>query len=251
MFSGYRQTQTFLLDVLHAVEKYLERNDCGGCTMAELHAWDQGDLRRLISAYLGVRFPMALALNKSDLPSASTFVQDIINRVPVHGARVGVGLCARDEMNFMKQNILSSSELGRKDETACSKNCNGVWQCLQSAVSLREPVLVFPVSDMSIYATYPGMDDYATRDSSLPSLGMISCLVASGGAAPSLWNNDRKAYVSRRAANSEPLRDALMMKQGSTVEDVFLVLKRMGALSGEFVRAEAAKSLGKSQTCLK
>jgi hypothetical protein len=34
------------------------------------------------------------------------------------------------------------------------------------------------------------------------------------------------------------------MKPGSTVEDVFLSLKRLGALAGEFVRAEGAGRLG-------
>ena len=31
---------------------------------------------------------------------------------------------------------------------------------------------------------------------------------------------------------------------GSTVEDVFISLKRLGALGGEFVRAEGASSIG-------
>jgi hypothetical protein len=34
------------------------------------------------------------------------------------------------------------------------------------------------------------------------------------------------------------------MKPGSTVEDVFLSLKRLGALGGEFVRAEGAGNVG-------
>ena len=34
------------------------------------------------------------------------------------------------------------------------------------------------------------------------------------------------------------------MKPGSTVEHVFLALKGMGALHGEFVRAEAASMIG-------
>ena len=42
----------------------------------------------------------------------------------------------------------------------------------------------------------------------------------------------------------DPLRDVLMMRQGSTVNDVFLRLKRMGAVSGEFVRAEAVCHIG-------
>jgi len=253
MFSGYRQTQAFLLDIVQAIEKY------SGATVAELHTWDQGDLKRLISAYLGVRFPMALALNKSDLSSSSKFLHHVLSAIPIHGARVGVPLSARAEMTFMKQSILSSvasTSLNNDIVKETNKNGNadrndvknhGVWDCLQSALSLREPLLVFPVNDMLTYAPYPGMNDYATRDASLPSHGMIAYLEASGGVVPSLWNNDRKMYIPTTKENDtiEPLRDVLILKRGSTVEDVFLILKRKGALSGEFVRAEACSNLGK------
>lgn len=234
MFSGYGQSQTVLYNVIVAVEKFMEESEQRDRAMERLHEWDEGDLHRLVSAFLGVRFPMALALNKSDLPSAKHFIQEVEDALPIHGAHVGIPLSARSEMTFVKQHIL------QENLRSTSALPDGVWQCLQSAMSLREPILVFPVSDLTTYAPLPGMTRVAIEDASLPSPGMIACLLAAGGSSPSLWKDG--SY----AASSSPvkLRDALVMKPGSTIEDVFLSLKRLGALGGEFVRAEGAGDVG-------
>jgi hypothetical protein len=182
---------------------------------------------------------MALALNKSDVPSAAANISDVQEALPVHGAHVGIPLSARSEMMFVKNHLQSSSDNTNGSAPA------GVWQCLQSSIMLRSPVLVFPVCDMTTYAPLPGLVEYATLDASLPSAGMISCLSAAGGSAPSLWNSKICGYDASLAKGSSiMLRDALVMKPGSTVEDVFLSLKRMGALGGEFVRAEGAGRIG-------
>lgn len=201
-----------------------------------LEEWDQGDVHRLVSAFLGVRFPMALALNKKDLPSAITFVREVQDALPVHGAHVGVPLSAKSEMNFVRHHL----EHKTPDMIATSGTLpEGVWQCLQSAISLRAPVLVFPVSDMTTYAPLPGMMRLATEDASLPSAAMVGCIESAGGTSPSLW--DGGGYGTK---SDDRLRDVLVMKPGSCVEDVFLALKRMGALGGEFVRAEGAGEIG-------
>ena len=234
MFSGYGQSHAVLYNVIVAVEKYMEEIEQRDHALDKLHEWDEGDLHRLVSAFLGVRFPMALALNKADLPSAKAFIQEVREALPIHGAHIGIPLSARSEMTFVKEHILQEKE--KSDSTLP----HGVWQCLQSAMSLREPVLVFPVCDMTTYAPLPGMTRVATEDASLPSAGMISCLAAVGGSAPTLWKDGN--YVA--PTSQIKLRDVLVVKPGSTVEDVFLSLKRMGALGGEFVRAEGAGSLG-------
>ena len=64
----------------------------------------------------------------------------------------------------------------------------GVWKCLQSAITLRKPVLVFPVSDLVTLAPMAGLNKVAVGDPSLPSGGMVRCIEASGGSPPSLWN---------------------------------------------------------------
>ena len=234
MFSGYGQTKLILQTVIAAVEKFMEENGQFDRSMDRLDEWDEGDLYRLVSAFLGVRFPMALALNKADIPSAKQFVLEVQESLPIHGAHVGIPLSARTEMMFVKQHIL------QKNLESSEGMHGGVWQCLQSAMSLREPVLVFPVSDMVTYSPLSGMTRVAIEDASLPSPGMISCIVAAGGSPPTLWNdgNYKASHLPVK------LRDVLVMKPGSTVEDVFLSLKRLGALGGEFIRAEGAGNLG-------
>ena len=214
------------------------------------------DVHRLVSAFLGVRFPMALALNKCDMPSSAKHVKAIQEALPLHGAHIGVPLSARSEMNFVRHYILQHSSLKLVDDDGqkASKKGGGekpplgTWQCLQSAMTLREPVLVFPVSDMTTYQPLPGLAKQATGDPSLPTAGMIACLQAAGGAAPSMWDPIQKIYTPTATTTSSKntkqqsfvLRDVLVMKPGSTVEDVFFALKRLGALGGDFVRAEAA-----------
>jgi len=76
----------------------------------------------------------------------------------------------------------------------------GVLEAVSAAVALRAPTLAFPVGDL---------------DSLAP-------IAWGAGAAPA------------------PLRDCVVLKPGSTVDDVFQALKRPpnARLAGEFVRAE-------------
>jgi ribosome-binding ATPase len=254
MLSGYGQTQWVTWKILDAVEKYLEREEQRGHTLDQLDEWDEGDVHRLVSAFLGVRFPMALAMNKCDLPTSKVHVRDIQDALPIHGAFAAVPLSARSEMSFLRRHLEAalgiSSTTSKPDED--EQVLEGVWQCLQAAVKLREPVLVFPVLDFVDYTPLPGLCRHATGDPSLPSLGMIACLQAAGGSKPTLWDTQQRCYTApskniKKASSSgavAALRDCLIMKPGSTAEDVFVVLKRLGALSGEFVRAEAAGAIG-------
>mmetsp|Transcript_63 Transcript_63/g.145 ORF Transcript_63/g.145 Transcript_63/m.145 type:complete len:1037 (+) Transcript_63:258-3368(+) len=245
MFSGYKQRQSFTHDVFVAVERFIRENEGRDCVFDQLETWDEGDLHRLVSAFLGARFPMALALNKSDIPTATQHVKDIESKLPIHGAHVGVNLSAYDEMTFVRHHLALSFKdpLSSHAKASTGTMSSRVWDCLQSAVSLREPTLVFPVNDMKTYESLPGMTNYATRDSSLPNHGFISCITAAGGCAPSQWNSQRRAYVSN-TNESAALRDVLLMKPGSTVESVFRALKGIRCLEGEFVRAEAASGIG-------
>lgn len=254
MFSGYKQSQAFVWSILENVEKSMASNENKRSDHALDHMedWNGGDLRRLINAFLGVRFPMALALNKSDMPSASQYISDICGALPVHGAHVGVALSAKQEMEVVRSHLeMDFFTLNKDHDIKGSNSPIGVWNCLQSAMSLRQPILVFPVSDMFSYDPLPGMTKYATLDPSLPSPGLIHCFESSGGRKPTLW--DERKGVYHLAENSQkipdtrfrqPLRDVLVMKPGSTVEDVFDALRKLGAVRGDYVRAECSGNIG-------
>jgi len=250
MFSGYRQSESFTYGVFKAVGSFVKENENRDEIFEKLGSWDEGDLYRLVSAFLGIRFPMTLALNKNDIPSSVQYIHDIISELPMHGAHSGVGVCAHREMKFIQRQLshaLKSSSFNTQSFHPQTKNTSfdgKVLDCLQAAISLREPVYVFPVNDMVTYAPLPGMTNYATRDPSLPHKGVISCICNVGGCAPSLWNNERNVYTTEGNDDNNALRDVIMLKPGSTVNDVFLALKNMGALRGEFVRAEGASVFG-------
>eukprot|EP00571_Detonula_confervacea_P012805 CAMPEP_0172301554 /NCGR_PEP_ID=MMETSP1058-20130122/3409_1 /TAXON_ID=83371 /ORGANISM="Detonula confervacea, Strain CCMP 353" /LENGTH=1058 /DNA_ID=CAMNT_0013011699 /DNA_START=100 /DNA_END=3275 /DNA_ORIENTATION=+ len=247
MFSGYKQRQSFTEEVCVAVENFVFENEGRKDIFSSLETWDEGDLHRLVSAFLGARFPMALALNKGDIPTATQYIKDIKSKLPIHGAHTGVGLSAYEEMKFIRHHVALSFKDSSSTQTKSSSETMGgkVWECLQSAVSLREPTLVFPVNDMNTYEPLPGMSNCATRDSSLPNLGFISCITAARGHAPSQWDSQRMMYTpNTKESVKTALRDVILMKPGSTVEDVFQGLKGLGALQGEFVRAEAASRIG-------
>eukprot|EP00986_Skeletonema_menzelii_P013197 scaffold7554_cov143-Skeletonema_menzelii.AAC.5 len=240
LFSGYKQSQSFVEDIFTAVENFVRENDGRDSVFDKLESFDDGDLYRLVSAFVMARFPMGLALNKNDILSSAPFIEEITSKLPIHGCFVAQDLSADKEMRFIRHHILHQSI------ASTASNFEGsVWRCLQKAFSLRSPVLVFPVSEMQTYAPLPGLNNFATRDPSLPSKGFISCLESAGGTAPSNWDNNKDMYVIQGKNEIKPaLRDVILMKPGSTVNDVFLTLKNMKVLEGEFVRAEAASKLG-------
>ena len=245
MFSGYKQSQAFVWDVLMTVEKYLYKKEGRKNSLDHLNEWDEGDLYRLVAAFLGSRFPVALALNKVDLPTSALYCKQILDSLPYHGAHNGTPMSAHQEMKYVRKFIYA--ELKKEKYTESNDNGSAphqVLNCLQSSITLREPVLAFPVADMESYAPLPGLNEYATSDPSLPNAGMIACLNASGGASPSFWDAEMSKYTIRKPEKCLKLRDVLTLKPGSTIEDCFLVLKWYGAIGGEFVRAEAACNIG-------
>ncbi len=233
MFSGYGQKIDMAETVFPALEKFMEDNYDRERALDKIYEWTEADIQRLVSLFLGVRFPMALCLNKHDLPSSKAFVKQVHESLPIHGAHMGTPLSAKKEMTFVKDQMTMKNL-----PDADSMPPLGVWNCLASAIELREPVLVFPVSDMTTFAPMQSLNKTAVGDPSLPSAGMVRCIEAAGGSPPSCWDSETSQYTT--SSNNAKLRDAILMKPGSTVENVFLTLKNRGALGGEFVRAEAS-----------
>jgi hypothetical protein len=246
MFSGYGQTEGVTAAVIAEVETFMSVSTGQAYSFDDLSKWNSGDLHRLVSAFLGVRFPVVLALNKVDLPSSKEKIREVQEALPIHGAHIGVPLSANREMIFVKSTI--ERVLVRDSAPATLLEASspplGVWQCLNEAIVLANPILVFPVSDFLTLSPLPGLRKTAIEDSSLPSPGMISCLMSADGKAPTHWNAEDQLY--RPAASGISLRDVIIMKPGSTVEDLFFVLKRLGAFGGEFVRAEGIHAIGDS-----
>ena len=56
----------------------------------EIGSWDEGNIRRLIGAFLRAVLPMDLDLNKINLPSASLITADMRDALPLHRSLVGI-----------------------------------------------------------------------------------------------------------------------------------------------------------------
>lgn len=241
MFSGYGQAQGLTQRVLDEIALYYEDSE-DGKTIDDLDLWDQGDVYRLVSAFLGVRFPIAMALNKIDISSSKRYVRDIRNSLPKHGALVATPVSARSEMKYVRAHVEASPRCKTPTSLKLDEDATpmfATWETLHSAIGLLKPILVFPVTDFETYAPMSSLSTLATESPSLPDSGMVQAILSAGGFAPSSWNVMSKTYKIQ----SPELRDVLIMKQGSTIEDVFLTLKRLGALAGEFVRAVAARDV--------
>lgn len=53
MLSGYKQSQAFVHNVLLTLDTYLYKHEGRDHALNHLDTWDEGDLYRLVSAFLG------------------------------------------------------------------------------------------------------------------------------------------------------------------------------------------------------
>lgn len=124
----------------------------------------------------------------------------------------------------------------------------GVLAALTCAVALKPPRWVFPIADrvsctaLAAVISKPtaagGAGHHSSHHGGKSSNSRGSHAAASAGSALG-WGLDAKARAAQGAA-AGVLRDCLLLKPGSRVEDVYWVLKRppYGLLEGDFVRAE-------------
>ena len=213
LFSGYRAGRAAVLASLQRAGLDATRLSC---PHTGIPAWCVADLHRLVACFLRVRFPVVLALNKADLPTAAGYISAIREAMP-HEAAVPV--CARAEwlvgnaaaagMARYAEGGASAELLPGADEATAiavrsAQSCaldahrsTGVLAALSLAVMARRPLLVLPVADVA------------------------SC------AAPG------EAHDSQAA-----LRECLLLRPGATLDDAFDALRREGLADGELVRAE-------------
>lgn len=215
LFSGYQGPRACILSAI----QYSEQN------VAHVASWTAHDLHKLVALYLSIRFPTCIALNKID--RIDSHQRDLISKWQREVSDLGevaVPVCAAAEnWNLLRKAGKTSGAVG-SDGTESSFGqasydhvqeifgpgaVEGVLLAISAAVMLRPPVLCFPVSDL------------ATE-------------------MPVGWHAGVSLASDQRADSS--LIDCILLKPGSTVEDVYDALKRgelsHAHISGDFVRAE-------------
>lgn len=290
LFSGYHAPSGLVAAVLRAVGVRLEDLTAevaaagnaglqGGTKESGLPAsssssilgsWGEWELHRLVAHFLAARFPILLALNKADLPSAQAHIRAVLAAYP-HDAALAVSASAERQLQQLRRagqvsyqdaaaaaaapsGSSSSSEAAVQQVTQSvlqPYGSTGVLAALTCAVALKPPRWCFPIADresctalaaVSLRAAAGGGGGGSSHHGhhhhggSSSSKGHSSS--SSSGAALG-WGVDAKARAAQGGA-AGVLRDCLLMKPCSRVEDVYQVLKRppYGLLEGEFVRAE-------------
>lgn len=199
-------------------DEYLARA-CGGSAAADIRGASLDDpadveLHRLVAMYVATRWPVAVALNKMDVPSAALHEAAVRKRYP---RRVVVPVSARAELELLRAHAQGECEyaLGGGAPTTASTpgaaadigklaqalavldrwGSTGTLHVISRAVGLRPPTLAFPCSDIATLAPL-GRED------------------------------------------GPPLYDCLQLKPLTTVGDLYECCKREMLCAGDLVRAE-------------
>jgi len=162
-----------------------------------------------------------------DKPGAREKIEEVKRSLPLHGCFECEGVCANEEMETVKRAMEGKDAAGND----CEDN---VWKVLTKAIGLTEAVYVFPVVDL------------ATGQ---------SLAVKRVGGGGDVTDGHKRSIVARGGKLGEECAGVcdvcLMMKEGSTVEDLFEHLKNLGSLKGMFVRAEGSRDVGGQSKQLK
>ena len=179
LFSGYHCAPT----VADAALRKCGVSDPRSPPRELIRGWKADHLHVLVAHFTRARFPMLLALNKSDLAESKAHAKRTRDAWP---AETCVDVSARDDPTSVRRAVAA-------------------------AIALKPPVLGFPVDCL----------DTGTR------LGL------------DLPQREKKAS----------LRECVLLKPGSTVEDFFAEARRTGACgNGELVRSETSDGAGRRRT---
>ena len=219
--------------------------------MSRLASSSDLHLHRLVAHFIAARWPIAIALNKSDhVVNSKQALEQCRKRFPhkvlVPTSAFGeLGALAACEVLGMhlpaacdkevisdlinKMSSDSSSNSGSEDAKTIRKQLHaaqnvvetwgstGVLEVISECVKMRPPSLVYPVSH----------------------LGTLAPLTTGAGLTEAMAAAALEGTTSSATtAAAPPLRDCLQMRPLSTVGDVYTACKRLNLCSGDFVRAE-------------
>lgn len=142
LFTGYRQRNEMIENVLDALE-------VEGHNVEDFVKWTRVDVRRLVSCFLGFRFPTVLACNKIDKANEGV-LESLLGKLPMHGVQDGVGVCASNECEIVRRAI-DGKDISDLEIT------ENVWKTISKGISMSSTVFVFPVIDLSTCMSLPSM----------------------------------------------------------------------------------------------
>ena len=212
LFSGYRAGRPAVLAAL--ARAGLDANRLSG--PAGLPAWGSADLHRLVACFLRVRFPVVLALNKADLPTSAGYIAAIRAALPNEAA---VPVCARAE--WLLGNAAAAGMARYAEGGASAEALPGADDAAATAVRHAQ------VTSLDVFGSTGVLQALSLAVMARRPLLVLPVTDAATCAAPG------EAHESAAA-----LRDCVMVRPGSTLDDAFDALRRENLADGELVRAE-------------
>lgn len=225
MFTGYHCREDVVVEALRRA----------GHNMRTLHeeipSFGAREVHRIVANFLCIRFPMLLLLNKMDKAHSIENIEKTRHAHPTHpivavSAKADLDLMAwhnagiarfdqvRGDVRLDTKGAAWSALAADKRTRVCAAvdayratvlspfGSTGILDAISAAVDLKPPVVVYPVSSLDTLQSVP--------------------LIAGAG-----------------KPKAGALSESLLMYPGSTVEDLYVALKNRGAVTGDFVRAEA------------
>eukprot|EP01064_Diplonema_japonicum_P023710 TRINITY_DN34116_c0_g1_i1.p1 TRINITY_DN34116_c0_g1~~TRINITY_DN34116_c0_g1_i1.p1 ORF type:complete len:769 (+),score=163.83 TRINITY_DN34116_c0_g1_i1:39-2345(+) len=207
MFTGYHATENM-------VRLAAKKAGITSLEMETLHSWGPLKLHLLVAAFIRIRFPVVVAMNKCDLPSAKENVQFVRSQLPNEAI---MELSADIETQMLK--LRDAGELVYKvgsvpegelpphvrEYLESHDGTTGVTKVMSTSITLRPATRVFPVCDPSTLGSYGG----------------------------------------------KPLYHSFHLTPGSTALDLFKVMSNSGLLEGDFVRSALVSLEDRSSQIIK
>eukprot|EP01060_Flectonema_neradi_P011634 TRINITY_DN18682_c0_g1_i2.p1 TRINITY_DN18682_c0_g1~~TRINITY_DN18682_c0_g1_i2.p1 ORF type:complete len:794 (+),score=148.22 TRINITY_DN18682_c0_g1_i2:73-2454(+) len=194
MFTGYHATESM---VALAAKK-------AGITQQELESlasWPALTLHKLVAAFIRVRFPIVIAMNKCDVGTAVVNSKFVRENLPANQCVIDLSANYETQLIQLRESGAIHYRVGGTPEGDVPENIikflnthnnsTGVTEVISRAVSLRPTVRVFPVIDAATLNSY----------------------------------------------GEGTLRHCLQLTPGSTAADLFRVLSRNHFVEGDYIRA--------------
>lgn len=208
LFAGYHADADLTLAAI----------DLAGLEPANLKDWSlPDDLHRLVAAFLVVRFPTVVALNKCDTPSGRANAAEFLKRKTNHDD-IGAIPCSAS----IDALLVTHRAAGRIDWRDGARTF--VTRDGDDDAALRQA--------RNVLAEWPADCEFGT-------LAVVSKAAALANPTFLLPVADLDTLKGAISLDAAPVPDCVILRPRATIDDAFHALRKLGAIDGDFVRADA------------
>lgn len=208
LFAGYHADADLTLAAI----------DLAGLEPANLKDWSlPDDLHRLVAAFLVLRFPTVVALNKCDTPSGRANATDFLKRQKIHDDVDAIPCSASTDARLVAYRAAGRIEWRDGARTFVTKDDD-------DDAALRQA--------RTVLADWPAACEFGTH-------AVVSKAAALANPTFLLPVADLDTLKGAISLDAAPIPDCVMLRPRASVEDAFHALRKLGAIDGDFVRADA------------